>query len=273
MDTVVGVGAAGCRIADLFAAYPQYTIYKIDVGLRGENCFALGPFHTHEEYEKNVPDMSQFFRDIEGDVLFVVSGAGKISGASLQIMRQLNDCNLNVLYLRPVLSSLNKTAFLQERLVFNVFQEYARSGIFNKLFIVSNESVEEIVGDVPILEFNNSLNKQIVNAIHFINIFNNSEPIINSSEPPKEIARICTFGIQDMQSGEEKMMFPMQNICDKMYYFAIKEDDLKTDTKLIKTIREQLARNEVRPSYHIHSTKYPESFCYTISYSSRIQSA
>ena len=30
MKAVVGLGQAGCNIADQFAKYPQYRIYKID---------------------------------------------------------------------------------------------------------------------------------------------------------------------------------------------------------------------------------------------------
>lgn len=271
MDVVIGLGSAGCRITDIFAKYPQYETFKIDVGLKGDNCFSMPLNHSHEEYEKNTPDMSSFLKDIEGDVLFVIGGGGNISGSTLQIMKQLKNCTLHVLYIRPVLSTLNKTDFLQERVTYSVFQEYARSGVFKKLFIASNENLEEIVGDVSILEFNNEINKQIVNTIHYTNIFQNTEPVLDSTEPPKDIARICTFGIQDIKTGEEKSFFNLQNVCDKIYFYAINESDLKSDTKLIKSIREQVSKSEIRPSYQIHSTKHPQSFCYFISYSSRIQ--
>ena len=33
MDTIIGLGKSGCAIAVKFAEYPQYKIYKIDVGL------------------------------------------------------------------------------------------------------------------------------------------------------------------------------------------------------------------------------------------------
>ena len=33
MDAVLGIGKAGCAIADVMANYPQYEIFKIDVGL------------------------------------------------------------------------------------------------------------------------------------------------------------------------------------------------------------------------------------------------
>ena len=33
MKAIIGLGEAGCNIADQFAKYPQYRIYKIDTGL------------------------------------------------------------------------------------------------------------------------------------------------------------------------------------------------------------------------------------------------
>jgi hypothetical protein len=272
MDKVIGIGPDGCRLAEQFMEYPQYDVYRIDVGLEGEDCYSLQKRESPEDYEKYVPDLKTFFKGISGDILVVVGGGSPVTGACLRIMQQLEGCNLHVLYKRPVLTELNRTALLQERLVYNVFQEYARSGVFKKLFLVSESSVEELVGDVPILQFKNAIDKQIVNVFHYVNVFNHTEPVVDNTEPAREIARICTLGIQDLKSGEEKDLFQLENVCDKTYYYAIKEDDLKTDTRLIKTIREQLAKNEIRPSYCIHSTKYPESFCFYVSHSSRIQS-
>ncbi len=72
---VIGLGQAGCNIADALSKYSQYKIYKIDVGIESDFDFAeqygeaeeskrvykikhqKGP----EEYEKNVPSMKAFF--------------------------------------------------------------------------------------------------------------------------------------------------------------------------------------------------------------------
>jgi hypothetical protein len=34
MTAVIGLGNAGCKIADLLSQYPQYSCYKFDVGLK-----------------------------------------------------------------------------------------------------------------------------------------------------------------------------------------------------------------------------------------------
>ena len=35
METIIGLGKTGCAIADHFALYEQYNIYKIGLGLKG----------------------------------------------------------------------------------------------------------------------------------------------------------------------------------------------------------------------------------------------
>ena len=36
---IIGLGRAGCAIADCFSKFPQYEVYKFDVDIEGENCF------------------------------------------------------------------------------------------------------------------------------------------------------------------------------------------------------------------------------------------
>jgi hypothetical protein len=270
MDTVIGLGAAGCRIADQFSKYSQYDVYKIDAGLTGSNCFSLDAKKSPEEYEKNIPDMSDFFKDVEGEILFIVSGAGKISGATLQILKQLRHCDINILYIKPYVKALTKMGLLQERVVSNVLQEYTRSGIFKKMFIIDNTVLENLVGDVPLLEYNDKLNELLVGTFHYINLFNHVEPVLQNVEPPKEIQRICTVGIFDIKNNNDTPFFSLQNVGHKCYYYAVPEQVLKSDGKLFKMIKEKAAEDQ--SSYQIHTTKHAETFAYFISHSSFVQS-
>ena len=76
MKVIVGLGEAGCNIADQFAKYPQYKVYKIDTGLesfkdlvvddldtrtRRVNNFDMPRQGSSEDYEKNCPFMRGFF--------------------------------------------------------------------------------------------------------------------------------------------------------------------------------------------------------------------
>lgn len=271
MDTVIGLGSAGCNIAALFEKYPQYDVYKIDIGIKGENCFELDEKNSPEDYERTCPDLSSFLRHVTGDVLFVVAGGGYVSGASLRILQVIQNCNINVLYIKPNEQDLNRTSQLQERLTFNVFQQYARSGLFKTLYIVKNDDVEDVIGDVSILDRNLKINEYIVGLFHYLNVFANTDAVVDNYEVPKQAARIATVGIYNMQNEEEKTLFPLEHISDKIYYYAINENLLRTDGKLLRKIREHQSTTGVNPSYQIHSTKHPNSFCYFVAYSKVIQ--
>ena len=269
MDTIIGLGSAGCKIADEFAKYPQYEVYKIDVGLSGGNCFSLPHKLSPEEYEKNVPDLSSFFSDVEGEILFIVGGGGKISGATLQILKQLKNCNINLLFIKPYERSLTKTGSLQNRLAFHVLQEYARSGIFKNIFLVDNTVLEKLIGDVSILEYNNKLNSLIVNAIHAFNSFIHLQPILENVEPPKEIYRISTLGIYDIKENIETLFFPLQTCSYKCYYYAVPENVLKSDGKLFKIIKDKASEDQ--SSYQIHATKHETTYCYFVAKTNVVQ--
>ena len=97
MSTVVGLGKAGCSIADLFAKYPQYDILKIREGSRKDkttNTYTMLKQKTPEDYEKKCPALKSFFKDVDGAVLFVLDGSEFISAASLKILEHLKHCQI-----------------------------------------------------------------------------------------------------------------------------------------------------------------------------------
>ena len=90
---VVGLGSAGCAMADALSVYPQYDIYKLDVGLpRKGNTYPVAKKSSHEEYDSQEVKLSQFMSKMNKDssMLFIMAGGGVVSGASLQILKQLN---------------------------------------------------------------------------------------------------------------------------------------------------------------------------------------
>ena len=90
MDSIIGLGAAGCRIADTFSQHPEYDIYKMDVGLkRTPKTYGIKNVDTPEEFENSIGSLKRFFKPLKGKVLFVVSAAGLVSGASLRILEQI----------------------------------------------------------------------------------------------------------------------------------------------------------------------------------------
>ena len=74
---IIGLGAAGCNIADGFAQYPQYNVFKIDVGLvKGKGCYPIPESDSAEAYESDALNLKAFFKPLKAgeEVLFIVCG-------------------------------------------------------------------------------------------------------------------------------------------------------------------------------------------------------
>ena len=272
---IIGLGDCGCRIAKEFSKYPQYTSWCINTdGEWGENFLKIKKQKSHEDYEKKPPRVKKFFSGMKGDVLFVLGGSGTISGASLRILEQIKKNRISILYIKPDIELLSGVKKLQERVVYNVLQEYARSAVFERMYIVENTSVEDIAGEVPIIGYNDLINSIIVSNFHMINVFQNSKPVVSTSSDPIGHARISTIGMLDMKEKKENMFFSLDIPIEKCYYYGINEEKLRSDGKLLRNITDQVKEktsDKVKVSYAIHSTSYKEDYVYVVFHSSKIQ--
>ena len=273
METIIGLGQAGCNIADEFAKYSQYKTLKIDCnldGFRQDGIYNMPWQDSSERYEEKCPDFSKFFKDVEGEVLFVIGGAGNISGAALVILEQLKHCDVNVLYIRPELSSISITKVKQEWVVFNILQEYARSGAFKRIYLVDNSMVEEHLGDIPVIGYYDRLNDMIVSSLHMINVYDHIESVVDTFSKPLKGRRISTIGFYDSENSENKLFYLLDNVGEMRYYYAINKKKLETDGDVLKRIRKQ-TENKVETSYGIYATDYEQDYVYTVAHSSEIQ--
>ena len=105
METIIGLGEAGCKISNLFAQYPQYKTFCIDTQNKGyKNFKKIKEQASIEDYEKRFRKIK--FGDKLGDVCLVLAGSGNITGISLRLLQSLKNYNLSVLYIQPDLDML-----------------------------------------------------------------------------------------------------------------------------------------------------------------------
>ena len=274
MDTLIGLGGVGHKLTKAFSKHPQYKIITIDHQIGSDIC--VPKQEDPEKYEENFPDINDSLGDVTGDILFVVSGASIISGASLRILQQLHGKgNISILYIHPDISILSQTRMLQTNLVFGSLQQYARSGVFKQFYAIDNQQIDKILGGAPIMGYYDSLNEVIVATIHMINVFSHTEPVVGTLSNPKKTCRISTFGILNPETGEESPFFSLDNVKEKRYYYAIPETELKTDKTLMNKIMAQVKdtpqERDVKVSYGVFSTQYSDKYAYFISSTSEIQ--
>lgn len=273
METIIGLGSVGCKIAKVLEEFNIYDVLYLDSKERDGNSTLLMVPAKVEEYEEM--DFS-FLKSVKTDVLLIVSGVNAEAAAALNVLSNLQHCKIHVLYIRPELDFLYGQKQLLEKTVFRVLQEYARSAKFERIILADNSlltSMEDITGELPIIGYYDKVNETIAHAIHSINICDHQTPIMGRQESRDAISRIATIGVKDIEQGEEKRFFSLEHTREVWYYYVVNQDRLKTDGGLFRTIKAYLRKRtkQEKIKFGIYETTRNVSYCYSLVYSSIIQ--
>jgi hypothetical protein len=264
--SVIGLGAGGSKIAKEFEQYSVYNVYALDW---------LQSYEKPEDYEKNMPDLRDYFSNLNDRVQFFVVGSSYSSNYALGVLEQIRDKQIELFYVKPDTELLAGVPKLVERAAFGVLQEYARSGLFKSITLLNNLNIEQILQSVPIKKYYETLNKTIASTVHYVNYFEHNDPIIGVSSKPPEIARIRSIGALDMDTLEEKWFFNLDIDRDVCYYLCVNKDRLENDGGLHKKYVEILKnkpRNAFRNiSYAIYETESQQDFGFCVSLTNAVQ--
>ena len=77
-----------------------------------------------------------------------------------------------------------------DKVAFGVLQEYARSGLFNKIVLLDKLKLENIIGNLSILDYEDKITSLIASTIHMINVYDNINPVLTNSAEKSEVCRI-----------------------------------------------------------------------------------
>ena len=265
---IVGIGEAGCKIAELFKQQEQYHIELLDEGKGIKKCKSV------EEYDeiKYTPRKKAIKSAREG-ILFVC-GSGKVAGATLRVLEGLKHLKMTVVYICPDLEYSSKIEQLRHKVHYNVLQEYARSGLVQELLLLDNKSLIDIVGHGTIYDYFSKVNHYIYSVIHTINYCHNVKAEFGLMHEPKQISRISTLGYGLLEKNEEKLFFPLDNITETGYIININEEELANDISIlpnVKALAKQSKDLGRETSFAIWSTEETESYYYTKHYTHFIQ--
>jgi len=276
MISVIGIGTGGSALAANFAAVANYETYQLNdkVEENTDNEFRIDNYNTPEEYENNIPDLSEFFSRVHKRAQVYVVGSTMSSNYVLGILEQIKDKEIDLFYIQPDVELLSEVPRILEGLTFGILQEYTRSGAFRTMSLISNLNLEKVLGNVPIKTYYEELNKSVFSTVHHLNYFEFSDPEIGQVAKPSEINRIRTIALLDMKNLEEKWLFDLDTAREICYYMCINSEKLATEGGLHKRIVDILKKkpkNAFRKlSYAIYETDHSD-FGFTLAHTNVIQ--
>ena len=265
----IGLGNAGINICRKLENLGKYKTITLDEGKGLPKC------ETHEEYESSVPKLGNKLRlGKEEDIWFIVCGASKVSGSTLKILEQIKDREIKVLYIVPDPFFLSKTQKLQHKVVFNVLQEYARSGMLHSLWLFDNKIISSIVGEGALGSYYDNANAAIANFLANYKWFKNTQPIMGNLHEPKEISRICTVSIGEIEKNKENLYFLLDNITESCYYYSISEEDKKNNKNFLTNVKKHVIidkEKNIESSFGLWENSSNFSYFYSVKYTHFIQ--
>ena len=280
MDKVIGLGKLGCAIAEELTSYPEYRIYKIDGNIDERGSLSIGVYEDMSEYESSVDydEVTLYLRSVkpEDEVLLILEGGEPISGCVLRILETIKESKLNVLYVCPDRQMISEIQKRDDKIAFNVLQEYARSGKFENIFLVQKTKVEDLAGHVPKNEYEKTISYFISYVVAMINFFHNTEPVLANPIKPKDIARIVTYGVSSLEESQREinLLFPLEGVEDIHFFYGVPAKDLKEDASLVKKIKDHVKSyksDKVSTSFSVYETTLESMMVLCLAYGSSIQ--
>ena len=278
MKTIIGVGTAGCNIVENLSQFPAYECFYISNELKktSKYKFALPEQQHPEEYENmDMTKLHRWLGKIDDECTLFLCGASDSSAITLRAMEHLHKkgVKMDIVYFMPETEVLSEIKILNERSVRGILQNFARSGLFEKICLISNIRLEALAGSTNVFDYFNQINQVFTSTYYMLDVFKNTKPVTSTFKKPRESCRITTIGISSLE-GDDKLFFPLNQEVDVVYYYGINENKLKTEENLFRTITDRVKSKiskERKVSFGIYPTQYEDDYIYTEYFSPKIQ--
>tara|TARA_R110002110_G_scaffold3737_9_gene19362 strand:- start:341 stop:1204 length:864 start_codon:yes stop_codon:yes gene_type:complete len=277
MISLLGIGTAGENIVNCFKSNKEYNCYVVSDNVERNTKYRrkLKYQENLEDYETTVPNLKKFFSTTDEHIQVFLCGAGRTANASLAILQHLEGKKIDIFYIQPDVDLLMGINKLQERAIFGILQQYARSGVFSSFTTFSNPILENSIGSVPIKKYFETINKTIYYCVHYKNLFDHTTPVIGNLSPPPEVQRIRSIGRIDPCTLEESWYFDLDNSRDVCYYICISTDRLEKDgelhKKIIKNLKDKPRNAFKNVSYAIYESPFESDFGFCVAHTNVIQ--
>lgn len=269
---IIGLGKAGCNISDMFNQYTQYNVFTLDTT---ENCSYRIPRQPSAElYDANPIDLSDMVSKMDDeDTYFILCGSGKIAACSLWILQQIKGKKVNIVYVDPEPSTVDQKGKLRNRAHYHVLQEYTRSGVFNKMFLFENALISDVIGKTSILNYFPKINQFIATAIHWMNIYNNTDTVFDTFRDEFVSSRICSFGVVNIETKQVTDTFLLEKCNQIKYFYGVNRIVIENDEDLLDNLNEITTSDteDKSVSYGVYSTDLEQGFSFALKSSSEVQ--
>jgi hypothetical protein len=237
MISVIGIGETADSILS-FLDKNDYDCFSITDGkTKNQKCFKVDKKKTHEEYESETNcSFVESINPLNERLIVFVSGKDKCSSLTLKILDYFKNKKIEIFYIKPITSFLSQEDLKFEKVIRFVLQEYARSGLFEKVCLIDLEILKQFSQNKTFDKFYDTMYQTIAQIFHFCEKTEATMPIFDNEVEKPSWYRINTIGFCDFDDEKENNFYKLKtnNFCS--YSFILNEERYRTDNELTKKV-------------------------------------
>lgn len=244
-------------LVDYFESLSLPTVW-FSLNQRAKDRKVVVPNGRPEFIEETV-DVSYVKNWVKNEIIVCIASSYELeTNLLLKTLAQFSDKTLIVWVIDSTDEFLTVQQKLQKKAVCNVLQQYARSGKFHRLFQIEKEKVEEIIGDIPILQFDSIFGSTVGWFVISATNCEFNEPVKEIGVDIRSIDRISTISIGDFEKNTHTMLASLLSVEHACYNVLVNEGRLSTDRTLMKRTKEVFRWTENKSKIKIFATTTEE---------------
>ena len=114
---------------------------------------------------------------------------------------------------RAVRAFFSQQAQTTNKIAFHILQEYARSAVFDRIFLVDLSNIEHLIEHLPLTQQSQAAYQMIASTIHMINVYNHIDSVTDTFSDPAETARIATLGYGQFDKEISYFFYTCVGLC------------------------------------------------------------
>lgn len=219
--------------------------------------------NIHTPVFKNMEECENWFVSNDIDIHFkdqtlniIVSGGDSLCGSILFLSEKLTRQNnkINIIYFIQDHTELSVNEKTNNKIAINVFQEYARSGMIDCIYLIDINTIHKIYENIPILKYKTYRNLVVSDICNFIDwTHTQQEPIFGKITEFNQINRIRTVSY----------VFLNNSICidfceldesvssEKKFYFLMSESELDSNQDALTIMKSMVGMSGPNSSFAV----------------------
>lgn len=251
----------------------DFYLNKREFEYKSERIELDSPINEPESIETHFESYKTNLHVSDSDEFWAILVAGNaINFGVLAVLEKFNTKNIKIVYIIPDTTFFGDFSKMCHKIVYNILQEYARSGKFQKICLFDFQEIEKGLDNLNFENYNEVMFDAV--AYTLVTDYNLKfiKPKHQTTKEEDESARIETYGILNINTNKENLMYDLQYPREIIYKYIVDKEKIRMPSfrkNIINFLKTQ-GTNNTKAYFELYEME-GQNLCLVVRKSSLIQ--